>query len=97
VPQRTASTLAQLDGGTQITDDGMPLYYFMGHSRPGDTIGQGKDGVFACSAAGSPNELRAPVRPIASDTHESVVNCSLRTSQCGAAREMGGFESDTGD
>ena len=47
-------TLARPDGGIQVTYEGMPLYYFMDDSRPGDTIGQGKDGVwFVAPTSGS--------------------------------------------
>jgi predicted lipoprotein with Yx(FWY)xxD motif len=31
------------DGGTQVTYDGHPLYYYAGDSEPGDTAGQGLD------------------------------------------------------
>jgi predicted lipoprotein with Yx(FWY)xxD motif len=31
------------DGGTQMTYDGHPLYYYAGDSEPGDTAGQGLD------------------------------------------------------
>jgi predicted lipoprotein with Yx(FWY)xxD motif len=29
------------DGGTQVTYNGHPLYYFAGDSRPGDVTGEG--------------------------------------------------------
>ncbi|NUP46359.1 MAG: hypothetical protein HOW97_03450 [Catenulispora sp.] len=34
-------TLARTDGGTEITYNGHPLYYYRGDQNPGDTTGQG--------------------------------------------------------
>ena len=34
------------DGTTQVTYNGMPLYYFSGDANPGDTNGQGIGGVW---------------------------------------------------
>jgi predicted lipoprotein with Yx(FWY)xxD motif len=56
-------TLVRPDGGTQVTYDGMPLYYYSGDTKAGDTTGQGQGGVWflapasgsAPAAASSPN------------------------------------------
>ncbi len=46
-------TTTRSDGSTQVTYNGWPLYYFAGDSQPGDTNGEGKNGVwFAISPAG---------------------------------------------
>ncbi len=48
------STSKQANGSTQVTYDGKPLYYFAGDAKPGDTKGQGLNGVwFAIRADGS--------------------------------------------
>ena len=50
----TIGTFARPDGSTQVTYDGMPLYYFSGDSKAGDTNGQGLQGVwFVALAAGN--------------------------------------------
>jgi predicted lipoprotein with Yx(FWY)xxD motif len=47
-------TLVRPDGGTQATYDGMPLYYYSGDTKAGDTTGQGQGGVwFVAPASGS--------------------------------------------
>jgi predicted lipoprotein with Yx(FWY)xxD motif len=48
-------TVANPEGGTQVTYGGWPLYYFAGDSAPGDTNGQGQGDVwYAIDAAGQP-------------------------------------------
>ena len=39
-------TLRRPDGGTQVTYNGWPLYFFAGDSAPGDTNGEGQGGVW---------------------------------------------------
>jgi predicted lipoprotein with Yx(FWY)xxD motif len=39
-------TITGVDGATQVTLDGWPLYYFAGDSAAGDTNGQGVNGVW---------------------------------------------------
>ena len=58
----TFATLVRADGSTQVTHNGMPLYYFKGDSKPGDTNGQGTGGVWfvATPAGGGPPASGAP-------------------------------------
>ena len=39
-------TFVRPDGTTQVTYNGIPLYYFAGDTKAGDTIGQGAGGVW---------------------------------------------------
>ena len=46
-------SVARNDGSLQVTYNGWPLYYFAGDSAPGDTNGQGLNGIwFVVSASG---------------------------------------------
>lgn len=50
----TVATLTRSDGGTQVTYDGMPLYYYSGDNGAGQTNGHGVQGVwFVALAAGN--------------------------------------------
>jgi predicted lipoprotein with Yx(FWY)xxD motif len=40
-------TAERTDGGTQVTYNGMPLYYWIKDAAPGDTTGHGVGGVWA--------------------------------------------------
>jgi predicted lipoprotein with Yx(FWY)xxD motif len=40
------STSKQANGSSQVTYGGKPLYYFAGDKAPGDTKGQGLNGVW---------------------------------------------------
>lgn len=42
----TFATLVREDGSTQVTYNGMPLYYYAGDSAAGDTNGDGAGGVW---------------------------------------------------
>jgi len=41
------------DGGTQVTYNGLPLYYWQGDTKAGDVTGQGISGFTVALAAGS--------------------------------------------
>ncbi len=48
-------TAMRTDGGTQVTYNGHPLYYFAQDMNPGDTNGQGFSGIwFVVSPSGDP-------------------------------------------
>jgi len=48
----TISTIARPDGSKQVAIDGIPLYYFAGDTKAGDTKGQGLSGVWFLVAPG---------------------------------------------
>jgi predicted lipoprotein with Yx(FWY)xxD motif len=52
----TFAMFARADGTTQVSHNGMPLYYFAGDTKSGDTNGQGSGGVWfvATPAGGGP-------------------------------------------
>jgi predicted lipoprotein with Yx(FWY)xxD motif len=51
----TLTSFTRPDGAKQVAYNGMPLYYFIGDKKPGDTVGQGKLGVwFVAPVSGSP-------------------------------------------
>jgi predicted lipoprotein with Yx(FWY)xxD motif len=57
----TLATLSRPDGATQVSYNGLPLYYFKGDAKAGDTNGQGVGGVwFVAGAAGGPLGSSAP-------------------------------------
>lgn len=57
----TLATLSRPDGATQVSYNGLPLYYFKGDAKAGDTNGQGVGGVwFVAGAAGGPLSSGAP-------------------------------------
>jgi len=46
-------TVTRTDGGEQVTYNGWPLYFFVGDAAPGDTNGQGLNGIWwVVNAAG---------------------------------------------
>ena len=42
----TVGTLTRADGTVQVTYNGMPLYFYVKDTKPGDTMGQGVGGVW---------------------------------------------------
>jgi predicted lipoprotein with Yx(FWY)xxD motif len=57
------ATLIRADGATQVTYGGMPLYYWQGDTKAGDTTGQGVNGFTVALAAGTaplPSATRKP-------------------------------------
>jgi predicted lipoprotein with Yx(FWY)xxD motif len=51
----TLATFARPDGKMQVTYNGIPVYYFSGDTKAGDTMGQGFAGKwFVASPAGTP-------------------------------------------
>ena len=56
--------LTRADGTTQVTYDGLPLYYWQGDAKPGDTTGQGVAGFSVATVGGAapvPSASRPPV------------------------------------
>jgi predicted lipoprotein with Yx(FWY)xxD motif len=49
-------TLTRADGTTQVTYNGMPLYYWQGDTKPGDVTGNGVD-AFAVATAGGASSM----------------------------------------
>ena len=49
----TLGTITRADGTMQVTLDGMPLYYWVGDSKPGDTTGDGVNGFSIAEASGA--------------------------------------------
>jgi predicted lipoprotein with Yx(FWY)xxD motif len=52
-------TLARADGTTQVSYDGMPLYYWQGDKKAGDVTGDGVEG-FAVAKAGGAGAVPQP-------------------------------------
>jgi predicted lipoprotein with Yx(FWY)xxD motif len=51
----TLTSFARPDGTKQVAYNGMPLYYFIADKKAGDTVGQGKGGIwFVAPISGSP-------------------------------------------
>ena len=46
-------TLIRADGTTQVTYDGLPLYYWEGDTKPGDLTGNGVDGFSVATVGGT--------------------------------------------
>jgi predicted lipoprotein with Yx(FWY)xxD motif len=61
-------TLTRLDGGTQVTYRGLPLYYWQGDTKAGDATGNGVEGFSIATVSGSgavPNASPAAPAPSA--------------------------------
>ena len=56
----TLGTLARTDNTTQVTYNGMPLYYWKGDKTPGDTTGQGINNVWSVVNVGSSTSSASP-------------------------------------
>ena len=46
-------TMTRTDGTTQLTHDGLPLYYWQGDAKPGDTTGDGVNGFSVAKVGGA--------------------------------------------
>jgi len=46
-------TLTRADGTTQVSYDGLPLYYWQGDAKPGDTTGDGVSGFSIAKVGGA--------------------------------------------
>jgi predicted lipoprotein with Yx(FWY)xxD motif len=63
----TFATIVRSDGTVQLTYDHMPLYYYSGDSKAGDTNGQGKNGTwFVAPLSGSIGTMVPATSPAAS-------------------------------
>lgn len=49
----TLGTFSRSDGGLQVTYNGLPLYYWQGDTKAGDTTGQGVAGFTVALVAGA--------------------------------------------
>jgi predicted lipoprotein with Yx(FWY)xxD motif len=48
----TLATLMRADGTTQVTYAGLPLYYWQGDAKAGDTTGEGSNGFLVATVGG---------------------------------------------
>lgn len=60
------ATTTRSDGTVQVTYNHWPLYYFSGDSVAGDTLGQGKNGVWWVAPLSGVVSSQAPAAPAAS-------------------------------
>ena len=65
----TFATITRADGTTQVTYNHMPLYYFSGDYKAGDTTGQGKGGVWSVAplSGTAPTQAAATQAPAATE------------------------------
>ena len=75
-------TITRSDGGTQVTYNGMPLYFFAADKNPGDTKGQGVKNVwFVEDATGTPiKSAPAAAGSSSSSSNDAVVNVSQNST-----------------
>ncbi len=64
----TLGSFARADGSMQVTYNGLPLYYWLQHTNPGDTTGNGVGGFSVALAAGSAPASGAPASSPAAST-----------------------------
>jgi predicted lipoprotein with Yx(FWY)xxD motif len=55
--------LTRADGATQVTYDGLPLYYWQGDAKPGDTMGDGVNGFSVAKVGGTAPAPSASGKP----------------------------------
>jgi predicted lipoprotein with Yx(FWY)xxD motif len=53
-------TVTRSDGSTQVTYDGMPLYYWQGDTKAGDVTGNGVEGFSVATVGGSGSVVNPP-------------------------------------
>jgi len=56
-------TLTRADGATQVTYDGLPLYYWQGDAKPGDVTGDGVNSFSVAKVGGTAPVPSASGRP----------------------------------
>jgi len=56
----TLGSFARADGSKQVTYNGLPLYYWVQDTKPGDTTGQGIGGFVVAAAAGAGGGAGSP-------------------------------------
>jgi predicted lipoprotein with Yx(FWY)xxD motif len=56
-------TMTRADGATQVTYDGVPLYYWQGDAKPGDVTGDGLSGFSVAKVSGTAPVPSASRRP----------------------------------
>ncbi len=59
----TLGTITRPDGSTQVTHDGMPLYYYSGDTQAGQTNGQGVQGLWYVALAAGNTAAPASAAP----------------------------------
>ena len=62
------ATFTRADGSSQVTYNGLPLYYWQGDTKPGDVTGQGVAGFSVALATSSAPPASAPGSPPAPGT-----------------------------
>ena len=62
----TLGTITRPDGSTQVTYDGMPLYYYSGDTQAGQANGQGVQGIWYVALAAGNTAAPASAAPSAS-------------------------------
>jgi predicted lipoprotein with Yx(FWY)xxD motif len=85
-------TITRSDGGTQVTYNGMPLYYFIGDKAAGDTKGQAvKDIWYVVDPSGNP----ITTAPAASSSGSGSTSSSGTLVNMGQNAALGSFLVDS--